>query len=528
MTSSTCDTSDLPGGVGATGDVGILNDPRASGAGRAPGTPERHGDLDGPAHGCTGPGAPGARGDGLRPVESGAGGGAGGDGRRVSDTPAAPGGHPGSDGPVAHTDPDDEISPDCADYPADPYAADDPGSLTRARVLLFAVTAGTAVAGLYYLQPLLHRVASDLRLSTATAALLISAAQVGYLCGLALLVPLGDFLERRRLVPVLLMGSAVALGISAAAPNFAVLLVSMLITGVTASAAQIVVPWSSALAPPHRRGQIVGTVMSGLLLGILLSRVVSGAVAQVAGWRVMLLAGGIAELVAAASLYLLVPATGRAAAGERYPEVLASIPALIRTHAVLRHRMALGFLSMACFSGVWSSIAFLLAGVHGSGYHYDEFAIGLFGLAGVAGALGAPVVGRFADRGRLPAVTTAVWVVLLLSWGLLAWGGHSVVALIAALLVFDFGVQGVQLSNQTAVYALDPAARSRLTTAYMVTYFLGGVLGSVTAGLAYQSGGWPLVCEIGTAATALGLALWGLFAWRTKRAKLAPYAGPNE
>ncbi|WP_238846225.1 MFS transporter [Nocardia terpenica] len=388
--------------------------------------------------------------------------------------------------------------------------------LTRVVVLVFAVTAGSSVAGIYYLQPLLHEIAGELRVSTATAALVVSGSQVGYLCGIALLVPLGDFVERRRAVPAMLAASVVALAVSAAAPNFWVLLAGVFATGVAASAAQIVVPWASALADPQRRGQVVGTVMSGLLLGILLSRVLSGAVAQVGGWRTVLVVAAGVQLVMSASVYLLAPATGRAAAGESYPQVLASIVALIREHAVLRQRMVLGFLGMACFSAVWTAIAFLLAGARSSPYHYSEFAIGLFGLAGVAGASGAPAVGRLADRGHLRAVTTLVWVTTLASWTLLAWGGHSVIALIVALLVFDFGIQGIQLGNQSAIYALDPAARSRLTTAYMVVYFLGGVAGSVTAGAMYQSGGWPTVCAIGCAATLLGLLLWAVFARRAR------------
>lgn len=393
-----------------------------------------------------------------------------------------------------------------------PNPAPTHAGLTRLLVLVFAVTAGSSAGCLYYLQPLLHQVAGDLRISTATAALLVSAAQVGYLCGLALLVPLGDFVERRRMVPALLLASVVALGVSAAAPNFPLLLLAVFATGVTASSAQVVVPWASALAEPERRGEIVGTVMSGLLLGILLSRVLSGAIAQLGGWRSVLIAAAAIQLAMSVSVYALTPATGRAASGERYSEVLASILGLIRRHPMLRHRMALGFVGMACFSMVWTALAFQLAGAHGSAYHYSQFVIGLFGIAGVAGAMGAPVVGRLADRGHLRRVTTLVWGILFASWALLAWGGHQLVVLIVALLVFDFGIQGIQLSNQSAIYALDPAARSRLTTAYMVTYFLGGVAGSVAAGWAFESGGWALVCEIGCAATVLGALLWAVFA----------------
>ncbi|MFJ9366802.1 MFS transporter [Nocardia sp. NPDC101769] len=405
--------------------------------------------------------------------------------------------------------------------PARPAPETAPGTaLTRTTVLVFAVTAGSSAAGNYYLQPLLHQVAGDLSISTATAALLVSAAQIGYLCGLALLVPLGDFLRRHRMVPVLLLASVAALLVSAFAPDFAVLFAGVVATGVAASAAQVVVPWASALADPARRGQVVGTVMSGLLLGILLSRVLSGAVAQLGGWRAVLLVAAGLQVVMAVSVYLLAPATPRAATGESYPQVLASILGLIRRYAVLRQRMMLGFILMACFSAVWTAIAFLLSGSHGSDYHYGEFTIGLFGLAGVVGALGAPVVGRMADRGHLRRVTTLTWLVLLASWALMAWGAHSVVALIAALVIFDFGIQGAHLTNQSAIYTLDPAARSRLTTAYMVTYFLGGVAGSVTAGVAYEAGGWALVCEIGVFATTLGLLLWAVFALRPQRASV--------
>ncbi|MBJ8345216.1 MFS transporter [Antrihabitans sp. YC2-6] len=385
--------------------------------------------------------------------------------------------------------------------------------MKRSITIIFAVTAGTSAGCLYYLQPLLDGVAADLGVSTPSAALLISATQIGYLCGLTLVVPLGDFLERRRMVPALLVGSMAALLFSALAPNFATLLVGVFVTGVTASAAQVVVPWSSALAGPEERGHVVGIVMSGLLLGILLSRVLSGAVAEVGGWRAILFCAAGVQLLMSVAVYLLAPNTGPATSGERYPDVLLSIFALIGRHSVLRQRMLLGFLSMACFSGVWTAMSFLLAGDGSSGYRYSDFVIGLFGLAGVAGAAGAPRVGRLADRGHLVGVTTGTWAIVLASWVLVAWGGYNVIALIVALLVFDFGIQGAHLANQTAVYALDPASRSRLTTAYMVAFFAGGVTGSVTGGIAYESGGWPRVCLIGFGTSVVALACWLVF-WR--------------
>ena len=390
--------------------------------------------------------------------------------------------------------------------------------IKRSITIIFAVTAGTSAGCLYYLQPLLDGVSDDLKVSTTSASLLVSGTQVGYLFGLALVVPLGDFLERRRMVPALLAGSMAALLFSAVAPNFGMLLVGVFLTGVTASAAQIVVPWAAALAGPSERGHVVGIVMSGLLLGILSSRILAGALAELGGWRAILFFAAGLQLLMSIAVYLLAPATGPAATGDRYIEVLKSIIGLIRRHRVLRQRMLLGFLSMACFSGLWTAMAFLLAGDRSSGYHYSDFVIGLFGLAGVAGAMGAPRVGKLADRGHLAAVTTAVWACVLVSWALIAWGGHNVVALIVALLLFDFGIQGVHLSNQTAVYALDPTSRSRLTTAYMVAFFAGGVAGSVTAGFAYESGGWARVCWIGFAASVLGSVMWLLFWWQDSKA----------
>lgn len=379
-------------------------------------------------------------------------------------------------------------------------------------MLLFAITAGSSAGCLYYLQPLLHEVASDFHISTAAAGLVVSITQVGYLIGLALVVPLGDFVNRRALVGGLLVVSCAALAVAAFSPSYAVLMIMVFAVGISASAAQIVVPWAAAVAAPGERGAIVGTVMSGLLVGILFSRVFSGLVAQLGGWRTVLVVAAVVQLAMAAAVWWFAPRTPVSAASTSYPRVLWSILTLIRSEKVLRHRMLLGGLNMAAFSGMWTAIAFLLAGAHGSEYHFSDAVIGLFGLAGVAGALAAPRVGKLADRGYLRHTQYAVWVVELVGWALLYWGAHQVIVLIVALLVFDFGVQGVQIANQAAVYSLDDEARSRLTTAYMVAYFAGGVLGSAFGGWAYQTGGWALVCATGAATAIAGIVLWAVFA----------------
>ena len=395
----------------------------------------------------------------------------------------------------------------CAEPATSPHPT--ASHLSRLVVLLFAVTAGSSAGCLYYLQPLLHEVSIDFGISTGAAGLAISATQAGYLIGLAFVVPLGDFVDRRRLVAGLLLVSVVALVIAALSPAYAMLLVMVFAVGISASAAQVVVPWAAAVAGPSERGAVVGTVMSGLLIGILFSRVISGLVAQVGGWRSVLVVAAAVQILMAVAVWFRAPATTTARSGDtRYATALRSILTLIRNESVLRHRMVLGGLNMAAFSGMWTAIAFLLAGSGGSRYHFSEAEIGLFGLAGVAGALAAPRIGRLADRGFLRHTQYGVWALQIVSWALLYFGAYNVIVLIIALLVFDFGVQSVQIANQAAVYSLDGDARSRLTTAYMVAYFAGGVLGSSIAAWLYQTGGWNLVCAAGVGTAILGIALW--------------------
>ncbi|WP_045821254.1 MFS transporter [Williamsia herbipolensis] len=389
--------------------------------------------------------------------------------------------------------------------------------ISRALVAVFAITAGVTVSAIYCLQPLLEEIRGDFHISSSTTSLVVTAPQLGYAAGLLLLVPLGDRLDRRVFAPALLVASAIALLVSGLAPNFPMLLVASLAVGVFAGTAQVVVPWSSSLAAPHERGRVVGTVMSGLLIGILLARVVSGLIAGLGGWRLVLFVTSALMLALAIVVFTSTPSDGPRST-QPYGRLLLSVATMVRDEAVLRHRMLLGFLTMFGFSAMWTSVAFLLAGTRGEHYHFSETAIGLFGLAGVAGAAGAPLVGRLADRGRSRLATTSAWLIIIVGWFALGWSGESLVALIIGLLVFDLGVQASQLSNQTAIYALAPEARSRVTTAYMVTYFLGAVAGSVCSGVAYGVAGWLAVCAIGLAAAVVGLALWGAFDRLERRA----------
>jgi predicted MFS family arabinose efflux permease len=244
--------------------------------------------------------------------------------------------------------------------------------------------------------------------------------------------------------------------------------------------------------------------MSGLLIGILVARTISGVLAQLLGWRAVFVIAAAAMLLLAAVLRCALP---RVPATERlsYPRLLQSILTLVRDEPLLRQRMALGAIAFGCFSVLWTSVAFLLAGAP---YHYGNAAIGLFGLAGLAGALAAPVAGRLSDRGHGRVAMTGSIFVLLLSWLLLAFGQRSVVALVAGIAILDLAVQAIHISNQSAIYSLHGKARSRLTTAYMVAYFLGGVALSAATSALYAGGGWAAVCALGVGTSAVGLVAW--------------------
>jgi predicted MFS family arabinose efflux permease len=376
--------------------------------------------------------------------------------------------------------------------------------MERRLVLLLAVACGAAVANLYYAQPLLNTIARDLGVSPAAAGLLVTASQIGYAVGLVALVPLGDLLDRRRMVSRLLLVTAAGLAGAAVAPSFAVMALAIGVVGVTSVVAQVLVPLAGTLAHEHERGRVVGNVMSGLLLGILLARTASGLIAAVGGWRLVYAIAAGLMLVLSPVLARMLPSTPPAT-DLSYGALLRSVGQLVRTEPLLRRRMAYGALGMASFSVLWTAVAFLLSGAP---YHYGEGTIGLFGLAGLVGAGAAQGAGRLADRGRAHAATGAFLVVIAVSWGLLALGRTSLAALIAGVVLLDLGIQGQHILNQSTIYGLRGDARSRVTTAYMASNFLVGALGSAGASVAWSAGGWGAVCALG-----LGLAVLGLLAW---------------
>jgi predicted MFS family arabinose efflux permease len=377
-------------------------------------------------------------------------------------------------------------------------------AISRRLVLLLAVACGTAVANNYYAQPLLDVIARRLGVGDAVAGLLVTAGQAGYVAGLLFIVPLGDLVQRRRLVTAASCVTAVGLAVAAAAPSFAVLAAATAVFGVTSVVAQILVPFSADLAGEEERGRVVGTVMSGLLVGILTARTVAGLIAGAFGWRaVYAVAAGITALLAAIlwrALPAIPPRTDLT-----YRDLLRSIAALVREEPVLRRRSLYGATTFASFGAFWTSLAFLLSRPP---FDYGTSVIGLFGLAGLAGALAASFAGRLHDRGLSRPATGAFALLCVVAWIPLAAARHSVAGLLAGALVLDLGIQGVHILNQSRIYALRPDARSRLTTAYMTSYFLGGAAGSALSALAWSSGGWLAVCAVGAAFPLIGLLVW--------------------
>ena len=376
--------------------------------------------------------------------------------------------------------------------------------MSRGLVALFALATGQAVASNYLAQPLLDVISHDFGISPGVAGLIVTAAQVGYAAGLILMLPLGDLFERRRLITVLAAITAVGLAAAAFSPSVGVFMPAVAVVGFTSVMAQILVPFAATLADPAHRGRVVGTVMSGLLLGILLARTASGLIAGVAGWRSVYVVAAVLMVAQTVALWFVLP-DFRADVRLTYGRLLGSVFVIARQEPVLRLRALFGAVSFATFSVLWTTLAFLLSGPP---YNYSEATIGLFGLVGAAGALTASVVGRFTDRGWARGLTGLSALLLLVGFGLLWRGGVSLPALLAGVVVLDIGSNGVHLSNQSEIYRLRPEARSRINAFYMTSCFVGAAAGSAVAAFIYERWGWDGVCALGAAIAVGGLALW--------------------
>jgi predicted MFS family arabinose efflux permease len=375
-------------------------------------------------------------------------------------------------------------------------------------VAIIAVATGAVVANLYYAQPVLHEVARDFHSGSGPTSLIITCTQIGYAAGLLLVVPLGDLFARRTLVVRIFGVAVIALVGCALAPSLFIFGLASVAVGCASVAGQVMIPFAADLAPPERRGRVVARIMTGLLLGILMARTVSGLVAQWAGWRAIYWLSAALMVAFALILWRALPDEGPRP-HKSYGQLVGSSLRLLVDEPVLRRRAWHGACAFACFSVLWTTIAFLLSG---SPYHYSNGVIGLFGLVGAAGVLAANLAGKLADADRAKASTAVAGVLLVGSFGVLWFGHAGLAALLLGIVLLDVGTQGMQITNQAIIYALRPDARSRINSAYMVCYFVGGAVGSVTAGSVYAARGWSGVCVLGAGFGLLTCA-FSVFEW---------------
>lgn len=369
-------------------------------------------------------------------------------------------------------------------------------------VALFAAACGLSVANVYLAHPLLDAMARDLAIDPASVGIVVTVTQAGYALGLIFIVPLGDLTDRRRLIVGQMLLSTVALTTAALAPTAAVFLLGMAVVGVLAVVVQVIVAFAAALAAPAQRGRVVGTVTSGVVIGILSARFASGALADIGGWRFVYLTSATLTLIMAGLLFGTLPRGTIEAAKTSYLDLLRSLVALFRDLRILRIRAVLALLIFATFNVLWVPLVLPLSAPP---FSLSHTAVGLFGFAGVAGALGARQAGRLADRGLGDRVTGLSLGLMLIAWVPIALMGLSLGALVLGVLVLDFAIQAVHVTSQSMLFAARPHAGSRLVGGYMSFYSIGSASGGIASTAVYAYAGWLGVCALGAALSAIAL-----------------------
>lgn len=376
--------------------------------------------------------------------------------------------------------------------------------LSNRLLLVMACSGGLVVANLYYCQPLLVEMGAALHLSSSQVAAVPTSTQLGYALGILLLVPLGDKLERRSLIVGMSLVVAVLLGWLASTHSPGQLTAASFAVGCASVTAQLLVPLAAGLAEPAERGRVVGTVMSGVLTGILLARTVSGLIASWLGWRAVFWVAALAMLAVAATLRKMLPPSPAPNPDQSYPGLIASMLTILHRQPLLVRSACTNSMSFGAFSAFWCAMTFLLSAAP---FHFSSRSIGLFGLAGVAGALAAPLAGWLSDRYR-PSLTVGCGLSALAASFLLLWLARtSVPGLILGTLVLDLGTQMTLIGNQSQIYSLPRELHSRLNALFIGLFFLGGAGGSFLGTLLWTSHGWGGVCLAGAAMALVGLAI---------------------
>ena len=377
--------------------------------------------------------------------------------------------------------------------------------LSQITALIFAVAAGLSVANVYFAQPLLDSMASDFGIAPSEIGFVVALTQVGYGLGLIFIVPLGDLIDRRRLIVGQGALSVVALIAVSQARTEAILLASMAAMGLLAVVVQSLVAFAATLATPCERGRAVGMVTSGVVIGILAARIVAGLLADLGGWRSVYLTSAALTLIMVVLLLRILPRGHRSDSTDGYFATLRSIPELFLRDRILLVRGVLALLVFAAFSTFWTALVLPLSA---KPFSYSHTQIGLFGLVGLVGAVAATGAGGLADRGLGQWTTGLSLALLLASWGLIALLPLSIPALLIGVVLLDLAVQAVHVTNQSVIFARHPEAGSRLVGGYMVFYSTGSALGAIAATVVHAHAGWPGVSALGAMFSAAALIVW--------------------
>ncbi|MBV7532244.1 MFS transporter [Chitinophaga sp. sic0106] len=367
-------------------------------------------------------------------------------------------------------------------------------ALSKWNIAIMALCTGLIVANIYYSQPLMVLMGEEFNVSESNAGQVTFFTQVGYALGLLFCVPLGDMLEKRKQIVIMTLASAGALVVSALSQSIDMLKAAGLLIGFTSVVPQLILPLAATLSSNENRGKVIGIVTSGLLIGILLSRTLSGIVGHHFGWRAMFwIAAGISVFLAIL-MFFSFPKSQPTFKGH-YGDLMRSLLTLIREQPVLREAAAINACCFGMFGLFWTTVVFLLSEAP---FHYGSDKIGMMGLAAAAGALGAPLVGRIADK-KNPRIAVGYGIgFLFLGYFLFYIFSANIIGIIAGIIAIDLGVQAIHVSNQTRVYSLIPSARNRLNTVYMTASFIGTSLGSGIGLWVWAVGGWTGVCIAGT------------------------------
>jgi predicted MFS family arabinose efflux permease len=375
--------------------------------------------------------------------------------------------------------------------------------LTIGRRTLLAAVCAAAVASIYAAQPVLAQIGSDLGVPDGRLGWIVAAGQLGYLAGLAVLVPLGDMTDRRKLLAGHLLLTAAGAVLAATAGRPWVLLAGLAVAGLFAVVVQTTVAYAAALSAPGERGRNLGAVTSGVVIGILGARVAAGALAAVWGWRSVYVALAVLQVALAGLVLITLPPDTRAGHAT-YRQVLASLGGLFREPLFLS-RGLIAFFLFASFGTLWSGLALALAAAP---WHLSTAQIGLFGLAGLAGALGAARAGRWADAGSASTVTGAALALLAVSWLPIGQTSRSLWLAVTGVVVLDFAVQAVHVSSQHLLTMTHPHRTSSVVGGYMIFYSLGSALGATTTTTVFARAGWTGSSILGAVFAACALAVW--------------------